>query len=312
MSSLILSVCLITYNHEKYIEQAIESILKQEVNFSWNLIIADDCSNDRTRAIIADYKSRYPDLIKLILQERNVGAAQNWIDLISSPSSKYIAYLEGDDYWIDNRKLQKQVDFLEKNHNFSLCFCHTKIKNELTGAFSESSLTLNLVNLSFKDFLKGNPAGTSTCTSVFRRELIDNLSWFLDKPIGDQFLWAKLTKNSKAIILPFYGGVYRQQPDGAWSSLSSDAAFEKKIKILSILRKEYHLHHNSRLIIDIQMERLLFNKKIDARVLGLKSIIIFILNHKHLFSELWFSRGMIKAAFLRWFNYIKRSNKENS
>jgi glycosyltransferase involved in cell wall biosynthesis len=300
MSSPVLSVCLITYNHEKYIEQAIESILKQEVNFSWNLIIADDCSTDRTRVIIADYESRYPDLIKLILQEKNVGAAQNWIDLISHPSSKYIAYLEGDDYWIDNRKLQKQIDFLEKNPNFSLCFCHTKIKDELTGEFSESSFALNSINLSFNDFLKGNPAGTSTCTSVFRREFVDNLNWFLDKPIGDQFLWAKLTRNNKAIILPFYGGVYRQHPNGEWGKLSEKKAFEKKIEVLDILRKEYYHHYKSRVIINLQKLKLKLEKKINENNVRFSDIFMFVIAHKYQLLYMYKSRSTIIKAFESW------------
>lgn len=118
-----LSVCLITYNHAKYIRQAIDSVLMQRVNFTWELIIADDCSTDGTREIVLECYHRYPDFIRLILQEKNVGPAKNWLDLITTPKSKYIAYLEGDDYWTDPLKLQKQVDFLERDHSYSLC-CH--------------------------------------------------------------------------------------------------------------------------------------------------------------------------------------------
>ena len=129
MSQKLLSVCLITYNQDKYIRQAIESILMQRVNFQWSLIIADDFSTDGTRDIILEYKDKYPTLITLIFQEKNVGAARNWQDLILAPSSKYIAYFEGDDYWIDPLKLQKQVSFLESNEEYSLCFHNTIVKN---------------------------------------------------------------------------------------------------------------------------------------------------------------------------------------
>ena len=122
MNEPLLSVCLITYNHSKYIKDAIEGVLMQKVNFSWELIIADDFSTDGTREIVLEYKDKYPEFIKLILQEKNVGPAQNWVDLITFPISKYIAYLEGDDYWINPAKLQMQVDFLESNPAFSLCF----------------------------------------------------------------------------------------------------------------------------------------------------------------------------------------------
>ncbi len=122
MSIPLLSVCLITYNHVKYIREAIDGVLMQKVNFSWNLIIADDFSTDGTREILLEYKEKYPEFIKLILQEKNVGAAQNWLDLLNAPESKYIAYFEGDDYWTDPLKLQKQVDFLEANEGYTLCF----------------------------------------------------------------------------------------------------------------------------------------------------------------------------------------------
>jgi glycosyltransferase involved in cell wall biosynthesis len=115
MSAPLLSVCLITYNHAKYIRQAIDGVLMQQVGFTWELIIADDFSTDGTREILLEYKTRYPDFIRLILQVKNVGAAQNWLDLIRAPRSKYIAYFEGDDYWTDPLKLQKQVDYLERD-----------------------------------------------------------------------------------------------------------------------------------------------------------------------------------------------------
>ena len=127
-----LTVCLITYNHSNYIRQAIDSVLMQKVNFSWELVIADDYSTDGTREILLEYKERHPDLIHLILQKKNVGAHQNWIDLLSYPRSKYIAYFEGDDYWIDPYKLQKQVDFLEKNNEFVVC-AHNSICEKESG-----------------------------------------------------------------------------------------------------------------------------------------------------------------------------------
>lgn len=123
MSVPLLSVCLITYNHVNYIRAAIEGVLMQKVNFTWELIIADDFSTDGTREIVLEYKKRHPEFIKLILQEKNVGPAQNWLDLIKAPKAKYIAYFEGDDYWTDPLKLQKQVDCLDKHDNIAIC-CH--------------------------------------------------------------------------------------------------------------------------------------------------------------------------------------------
>ncbi len=130
MDEPVLSICLITYNHQKFIKDAIEGVLDQKVNFTWKLIIADDYSTDGTREILLDYKEKYPDVIHLIFQEKNVGAERNWIELMAYPKSKYIAYFEGDDHWTNPLKLQKQIDFLENNPDYSL-ICHNAMVNNL-------------------------------------------------------------------------------------------------------------------------------------------------------------------------------------
>ena len=116
------SVCLITYRHELYIEQAIESILIQKVNFAWEIIIADDCSPDGTRDIILKYQQLYPELIHTVFQRENVGPGKNFVDLVNAARGTYIAYIEGDDYWSDEYKLQKQFNFMQRHPDFSLCY----------------------------------------------------------------------------------------------------------------------------------------------------------------------------------------------
>lgn len=303
MNNKLLSVCLITYNHEKYIRQAIDSILSQQVDFEWELIIADDYSTDGTRDIILEYHLKYPDLIKLIFQKQNVGPARNWIDLISMPSSKYIAYLEGDDYWVDSYKLQKQVDFLEKNSDTLLCFAYTILVNSKDEVISNTNLALTSKTLTILDFLKGNPAGTNTCTSLFRREGIKNLNWFLDKPIGDQFLWAMLTQEKEAIILPFYGGAYRIQSHGAWSRLNAEEVYYKKIEILGILREQYSNNYKNRLTIDLQQAKLMIQRKIDNKEVKPIDILFYVVKHKFSALELWKSRNLIKQAVYSWLSF---------
>ena len=137
MSISLLSVCLSTYNHVKYIREAIDGVLMQKVNFSWELIIADDFSTDGTREIVLSYKEKYPEFIKLVLQEKNVGALRNWFDLLNVPASKYIAYFEGDDYWTDSYKLQRQVDFLEKNEDYGLVWTDVDFYHQASGNFKK-------------------------------------------------------------------------------------------------------------------------------------------------------------------------------
>lgn len=112
------SVGMLTYNHEKYISQAIESILMQEVNFDYEIVIADDCSTDGTRDIIRSYYEKYPDIIHPIFNEVNLGGQKNANSIRTACKGKYRATLEGDDYWITTTKLQKQVDFLETHPDY--------------------------------------------------------------------------------------------------------------------------------------------------------------------------------------------------
>ena len=107
------SVAMITYNHERFIAQAIESVLMQQTDFAVELVIGEDCSTDGTRAIVRDYGERYPERIRLLLPEHNLGMMPNFVATLKACRGQYVASVEGDDYWTDPHKLQKQVDFLE-------------------------------------------------------------------------------------------------------------------------------------------------------------------------------------------------------
>jgi glycosyltransferase involved in cell wall biosynthesis len=205
----LLSVCLITYNHEKYIRQAIEGVLMQEVDFEWELIIADDCSTDGTRAILTEYKEKYPNRISLILQEKNVGPAQNWLDLITAPKSKYIAYFEGDDYWIDKTKLQQQIDFLEKNPGYTLCHSDVKVIDIQGAVVEDHQLKAWNHRNSFLDyrFAIFCPLAFS-CTSVFTNTLpVKKLSTKVKA--GDWMIWVLLTLQGDAKFIDQKLSIYR-------------------------------------------------------------------------------------------------------
>src|ERR1700737_2056019 len=125
-----LSIAMITYNHEEFIGQAIESVLAQKVNFDYELVIGEDCSTDGTRAVILDFHRRYPDRIVPLLRERNLGLMGNFARTIAGCRGRYLALLEGDDYWICTDKLQRQVDFLEANPSWAICCTRAQVKNE--------------------------------------------------------------------------------------------------------------------------------------------------------------------------------------
>lgn len=238
MSESLLSVCLITYNHELYIRQAIESVLMQKVDFSWEFIIADDYSTDGTREIVFEYKKKYPQLIKLIPREKNVGAAKNWIELITAAKSKYIAYFEGDDYWCDDNKLQKQVDFLEANPDYVICF------HRVYDLGGNNQLQLSDLNISereetytMEDLARGNIIHSPSV--VFRTGLYKEFpKWIYDSPAGDYPLHLLNAQYGKIKYFPKAMAVYRKNI-GYWGSKKSIDMHMSWYKTLNLLSNHF-------------------------------------------------------------------------
>ena len=119
-SDKMVSVFMLAYNHEKYIAEAIDSVLMQKTDFDFDIVIGEDCSTDATRRIVLEDAQKYPNKIKPILHNVNVGAMLNQRYVLEACTGKYVAMCEGDDYWTDPFKLQKQVDFLEANKEYVL------------------------------------------------------------------------------------------------------------------------------------------------------------------------------------------------
>lgn len=131
----LVSILMPAYNHEHFISQAIESALNQKTTFPFELLIHDDKSTDKTRDIIDEYKSKFPDIIITIYQDQNQGLIKSYRNLLHIAKGKYIAILESDDCWTDEYKLQKQIDFLENNSNYGLIATscnHINENNEVT------------------------------------------------------------------------------------------------------------------------------------------------------------------------------------
>ena len=166
MDNILVSLHCLTYNHEKFIAEAIESFLMQETNFKFEILIHDDASTDRTAEIIKEYELQYPELIKPIYQSENQyskGNSANTINHINlnRAKGKYIAVCEGDDYWIDPYKLQKQVDCMEKNPEYSLCVHGGYIVTaaEKKNKATNSMLFAKKYALERPDFLENAPVG---------------------------------------------------------------------------------------------------------------------------------------------------------
>lgn len=216
----IVSVLMITYNHEKYIAQAIDSVLMQKINLDYEIVIGEDCSIDKTREIVLEYKSKYPDKIKLLLQEKNVGMMQNFIDTLKACTGKFIALLEGDDYWTDPYKLQKQVNFLESRPDYGLVHTdhdfYMEKKKKIKKNFKKNDKR-KIYGEIFNDLLLSNSIGTLTV--MFRRNILKVfLDIILSKKhwlMGDYPLWLVISSDHKIGYLSESTAVYRERGNSA-------------------------------------------------------------------------------------------------
>lgn len=215
------SVVLLTYNHEKYISFAIESILKQQFDGTFQVIIGDDFSSDSTLEIIEKFHSSNSKVIQYYSNSRNIGLARNFEKGILQAKGKFIAYLEGDDYWTDTAKLQKQFDYLKKNPNCILAF-HDFVTIDINNrVISERNLFNSFLqkNRSKKEMLTGCLIHQNTM--MFRNVVRKfPVGFFLAKN-HDTFFIAYLTKWGYAGYVKCEPMHYRIHKESLWSSLSS-------------------------------------------------------------------------------------------
>lgn len=159
---IIVSVIVLTYNHKNYIRQALDSILMQEVGFRYEILIGDDASTDGTSAIVQEYAENYPDVIRAFIRKKNIGATNNLYDLFQRTRGKYIASCEGDDFWIDPRKLQIQVDWLSDNTEYIGCYHSCMVVDESNRNVQKPKWIKEKLRFEFKDFggiiLPGHPS----------------------------------------------------------------------------------------------------------------------------------------------------------
>lgn len=255
------SVAMVTYNHQDFIGEAIESVLMQETTFNVELVIAEDYSTDKTREIVLDYQSRFPDQIKVILQNRNIGAQKNNIALLSNLKGKYVAALEGDDYWTDPLKLQKQVDFLEDNLSYIACGCYVDI--ERLGTLEKNSHDLKNVSLNKTQLFFEWPF--ATLSTLFRNINLDTFIKFNNG--GDLELFLYLSKFGDFMRLDFVGGVYRYHGSGANSGSDYYTNSLQHINTKLVANKNYNLKE------DLQVKRML-NHYIKKELIKIKYLLV--------------------------------------
>lgn len=168
--SLKLSVCVVTYNQEKYIRRCLESILNQDTNFAFEVLIGDDCSSDATSAIVDEFSKAYPERVTVIKRERNVGALINYKSVHSHAKGEYVAHVDGDDYCFPS-KFQKQVDFLEANADCHLVAHRMRVGND-EAYWAETKENPNKFDLDY--LLKNHPCFLNS-SMIYRRALAGSL-----------------------------------------------------------------------------------------------------------------------------------------
>lgn len=226
------SVWMVTYNHGAYIRKAIESVMMQKTTFPFKLYIGEDCSTDDTAAICIEYKNKFPEKIELFLNPKNLGASLNAMqvyDACFNSGAKYIALLDGDDYWSDPLKLQKQVDALEIRPDCSICFTNLATLIESEQKFVQNCLKINPTRtLDVYDLTKQY---IYTSTVLFRNKIKKLPDWMLGNIGGDTTLFLLLSEDgSKAFFLPEETTVYREHTGGIFSGRNS-FPYEKRKQI---------------------------------------------------------------------------------
>ncbi|HQI41285.1 MAG: hypothetical protein B6D44_02110 [Ignavibacteriales bacterium UTCHB2] len=230
----LVSVTCISYNHERYIADALDGIFAQKTNFPFEVIVHDDASTDKTQYIIKKYAEKYPRVLVPILQKENywLGKGINATTTIVWPSAKgkYIAWIEGDDYWIDPLKLQKQVDFLEANEEYSLCFHNA---NVIYDDNNGSRIFYNLETREYtgKEILKEWKIPTASV--VFRRSMY-NPVYHPDFIYGDIVLLISLATKGKLWGMNEVMSVYRRHKEGLTKTSKSNLFEYKKLYIKHI------------------------------------------------------------------------------
>lgn len=231
------SVCCITYNHAKFIGQALESFLNQNTSFSYEILVYDDASNDGTRDILKEYELKYPQIIRVFYSSENqYSQGVRLLNLrynLPRARGKYIATCDGDDFWTDPLKLQKQVDFLDSNPEVVMCFHgFDRLENDKS---TDSKLYNHLHHSPFtifeqKEFLQLH---VQFLTIMFRQNV--KFPMISSEINGDVFVLTHLSEVGKCAYLNFNGAVYRYHQNGVFRKMSRIGQINSSIKTRKII-----------------------------------------------------------------------------
>ena len=231
-----LSVCLITYNHEQFIVQALESALAQQTDFDYEIVVGDDFSTDRTPQIVTEYQQRYPNKIRLRPSKKNLGVNRNLAQTIQDCRGQYIALLEGDDYWTSPTKLQEQVSFLDSHEACAICFHAVRVFHEDGKEAPRISPRFGHKKISTIEDLLGLGNFIPTCAAVFRNGLIGEFpDWFYTLRIADFSLHVLNAQYGKIGYINKVMGAYRIHSGGTFSAANTSGNAREVVRTYDYL-----------------------------------------------------------------------------
>ncbi len=239
-----LSVLFITYNHEKFISQALDGILMQKVDFDYEIVIGEDRSTDNTRAVITQYMERHPGRIRLLERDKNVGPIENFIQTYKACRGEYLAMIDGDDYWTSPDKLQKQVDYLDRNADFSIVFHPIVNRDEMDGKLDGYTWPKDPRDVyTLEDLLRG--CFIHTASVVCRNGLFGEFpEWFRSTIMYDWPLHVLNAQYGKIGCLPEIMAVYRIHGGGLWSALDKPGPHLEYIKFYGIVNRHFNYRYD--------------------------------------------------------------------
>ncbi len=254
------TVCCITYGHEHLIRQALDSFLMQKTNFKYKVFVGEDHGPDGTADIVREYAEKYPDIIVPFLREENMGAQTNLIDLCNHATSPYIAFCEGDDFWIDEYKLQKQYDYMQAHEDVRMCYTNTEILapedwhlNSYYKHTKDGKMIIPGCTPGFKqkpyylasDFVAVFPNHTSSAFYRWNYDL-DIPDWYFQGLIGDTPITILQMGKGKAVYLPDVTSVYRRSDVGVFMNKDTQEHFANTrldyVRLLAGLRQYFNTH----------------------------------------------------------------------
>ena len=231
MAKILLSVAVITFNQEKYISQTMESILDQQHNYAYEIIVGDDCSSDNTKKIIEQYATRYPEIIKPIYNDSNLGIIRNYFNVISHCSGKYIMECAGDDYWLPD-KVSTQIEFMENNPD--ICMCHGNVEYFKVSENKVIKIGRGGEKETLEELIEGNCI--YALTTCFRKDIVDEYIAEI-KPLEkgwlteDYPMWLYFARKSKIKHIDKTFAVYREFENSASHSTDDQKIIEFEISL---------------------------------------------------------------------------------